>query len=350
MNKKKGILILFLILSFGIVGCGKEEQTTKEKTVIKNENAVVLKEKLNIEVNSEANILSLISDDNKTEITNKDEVIDTSILGEKEITIKYKKDNEEKEYKCKINIVDTVAPTIEYKETLTTTKGKKIDLLKGVTVKDNSKEQIKATVEGSYDINKTGNYKLKYVAIDSSGNKIEKDFTLKVNAKKTNSSSSVSNNTTNANTNTSNTTDNNSTSNTTTSNNTSNNNTSNSNTQTQTPPTPEPQKTCDLAKKQEIEDKCKETREKAEEVLATSTAKKNECLELLKVYGGYISETEYNLASKHTNSATEQATLTQRRGLSLSVEKWDDLIKKSEALIEDVNVSRVEMLKKINCL
>lgn len=75
---------------------------------------------------------------------------------------------------------DTIPPTIEYKKELTTTEGTEIDLLKDVKVNDNTGGYIKATVEGKYDFSKEGTYKLKYVAIDSSGNKTEEEFTLHV--------------------------------------------------------------------------------------------------------------------------------------------------------------------------
>lgn len=52
--------------------------------------------------------------------------------------------------------------------------------MKDVKVSDNSKEDIVATVVGEYDINKDGTYKLKYVAVDSSNNKVEEEFILVV--------------------------------------------------------------------------------------------------------------------------------------------------------------------------
>ena len=76
--------------------------------------------------------------------------------------------------------IDEIAPTIKYKKTLSTTVGKKINLLKKVKATDNIDEKVEVSVEGDYDFNKVGTYKLKYVAVDSSNNRTEKDFTLKV--------------------------------------------------------------------------------------------------------------------------------------------------------------------------
>ncbi len=163
--KKKILSILLLgVLVVSLTGCGNK--------------GVIVKDKLDFEIDSEVKIMSLISEKNEFEIINKDDIVDTSKIGKKEVTIKYIDNNKEKEQVVKINVVDTTKPTIEYKKELTTTEGIEIDLLENVKVSDNSKEDIVATVMGEYDINKAGNYNLKYVAVDSSNNKTEEEFTL----------------------------------------------------------------------------------------------------------------------------------------------------------------------------
>lgn len=79
-----------------------------------------------------------------------------------------------------LSVVDRESPKIIYTDHLETDVGKKIDLLKGVSATDNSGEEITVTVDGSYDIKKVGEYKLKYVALDSSLNKAEEEFVLSV--------------------------------------------------------------------------------------------------------------------------------------------------------------------------
>ncbi len=164
MERKLFSILLFGTLILGLTGCGNKE--------------VIVEDELDFEVNSEVKIMSLVSEKNELEIINKDDIVDTSKIGEKEITIRYKENNEEKEQVIKINVVDTTNPIIEYKKELTTTEGIEIDLLEDVKVSDNSKEDIVATIAGEYDINKAGNYNLKYVAVDSSNNKAEEEFTL----------------------------------------------------------------------------------------------------------------------------------------------------------------------------
>ncbi len=185
-------IIIFIMICFFVVGCGKTETPKQDE-----KESIILNDNLEFEINSELSLLSLVSEDNKVEIVSDDEIVDTSILGDKEITIKYLVNGKEEEKTFTITITDTQAPTIKFTKELSTTSGTKINLLKGVKVSDNSNEEINATIEGDYDFNKEGTYKLKYVAVDSSGNKKEEEFTLKVN-KKTTTSSSSSNATTKA--------------------------------------------------------------------------------------------------------------------------------------------------------
>lgn len=173
------IIIAIIILIIGIITSIILLNNKKEEP----KETIILKENLEVEINSEVNLLSFISEDNKTKIISEDETIDTSKLGEQEITIKYIDRNKEEEYTFKIKVVDTEVPTIEYEKEISITEGTEVDLLKDVKVSDNSKEEIKATIEGEYDINKVGTYNLKYIAEDSSKNKKEEEFTLIVNEK-----------------------------------------------------------------------------------------------------------------------------------------------------------------------
>ena len=82
---KKKILLGFLAIGFliTITGCG-------------NKN-VLVKEKLDFELNSEVKIMSLISAENELEIINKDDIVDTSKVGKQEVIIKYRDGAKEKE-------------------------------------------------------------------------------------------------------------------------------------------------------------------------------------------------------------------------------------------------------------
>ncbi len=188
MRKKKIVIIVSIILiiligislSYFLLNKDNSKEEVKEE---RQKETILLKDNLNYEINSEVKLLSLVSEDNKVKVLSEDETIDTSNLGEKEVAIKYEVEEQEETKTFKITIVDTQAPIIECKKELTTIAGTEIDLLKDVKITDNSKEEIKASVEGEYDFKKDGTYNLKYVAIDSSNNKTEEEFTLKVNKK-----------------------------------------------------------------------------------------------------------------------------------------------------------------------
>jgi len=191
------IIIVSIVLVGGVTTSAALLKNDKEYIVLKS---IVLIENLDFEINSEVTLFSLILSNNDLEIINEDLEINTSVLGKQELIIRYiNEKNEEVKRVFILNIIDTTPPVIEFKKELTTTVGKSIDLLKNVKVIDNSNEEIKATVEGEFDFNKVGEYHLKYVAIDSSENRTEEDFVLKVNRAPTNNNPPQNNNSNNNN-------------------------------------------------------------------------------------------------------------------------------------------------------
>ena len=108
-------------------------------------------------------------------------LIDTSNMGEINISLTVKPDwGSEQVFTYSVSVVDHESPNISFADYLETDIGNEIDLLQGVRVTDNSGEEISAAVEGSYDIHTLGEYRLTYVAYDSSMNKAEEPFTLAV--------------------------------------------------------------------------------------------------------------------------------------------------------------------------
>ena len=175
---KKFLILLTCVLM--LVGCGKKKEEVKENKVDPKVELTDVTVSINEEVTNKKGIVKI----EDGELLTEESPVDTSKLGEQEIVIKVKdKDGNEKEYTYKIIVEDKEAPVIEAKDSITTEAGTKVDLLKGVKVTDNSSEELKATVDGSYDFNKVGTYKLAYVAKDSSGNEARKDFSLIVKEK-----------------------------------------------------------------------------------------------------------------------------------------------------------------------
>lgn len=138
-------------------------------------------ENAEVGINESADNYQFVSELKNCEILTEKAQIDTKSLGEKVITLSVKSDlGSVKEYQYTVTVVDRESPKINCPASLQVNLGKETDLLKGVSASDNSKEEIAVTVEGAYDFNKIGEYKLKYIASDSSGNKAESDLILSV--------------------------------------------------------------------------------------------------------------------------------------------------------------------------
>ena len=179
-KRKNLMLFLFIFLFLLIVGYYLYHEYN-DYVNYKNRVSVAFKEDNNVEINSNVTILDFVNDIVNGVIINGDESIDTSSLGKKKVNVllKNNKDEEEK-VELLINVIDTQKPVIKAKPEVTVYVGDKIDLLSDVVVEDNSLEKVKALVVGEYDFNTIGEYKLKYEAVDSSDNKGEYEFILKV--------------------------------------------------------------------------------------------------------------------------------------------------------------------------
>lgn len=171
-NKKKKILLIGIIVLVILV-------TTICLLVFggKKSDLVLIKD-LNVEINSEVTLLSFVDEVKNGSVISEDKKIDTSKLGRQELAVEVKTGNKTKKYEFTINVVDTIKPEIDGISEITTTVGKKIDLLEGVTASDNSKEEIEVEIKGEYDYDKEGEYELEYSAKDSSGNETIQKFKL----------------------------------------------------------------------------------------------------------------------------------------------------------------------------
>lgn len=177
MKRTTKIIIITLILILIVIIFG----------LYLNSKKLILEYRDNLEVllNQEVYNLDNIKNIKNGKILTEKEQIDTTEISKKEITIKVENFFKKiKEYKYTITIVDKESPVITFKKDLETEQGEEINLLEDVKVEDNSKEEIKVTIEGEYDINKPSDYKLYYIAEDSSGNKTKEEFILHVKEKK----------------------------------------------------------------------------------------------------------------------------------------------------------------------
>ncbi len=176
--KKNTILILIgSIVLLGIIGIILFFKTSEVK--------VIFKEDSKVEIDEEVTNISFIKEVIGGNLKSKKEIIDTSSLGTKEISIMVSnRYGKEYTFKYNVKVIDTKKPTITYNKNIEIEVGDKVDLLKDVKVDDNSKEKIIVSISGDYDTSKAGEYIFYYVAKDSSGNETKEEAKLKVNAKK----------------------------------------------------------------------------------------------------------------------------------------------------------------------
>lgn len=174
MNKTKIVFISFLgiVLVLG---------STFLYYLLNRNVKVILKDNLDVEVYEDVSSLSFIKKIEKGSIVSSEEEVDTSILGKNDIHIKTKnKFGQEKDYSFSINVVDTKSPIIESENELSTIAGEDFNVLDNVKISDNSKEDIKASIDGYYDLSTPGEYKINVVAKDSSGNESKKEIVINV--------------------------------------------------------------------------------------------------------------------------------------------------------------------------
>lgn len=171
-SKKKKILIISLVSSF-IILLGVFIYFATSSDIF------TYKDKITIEVGEDIPTIKdylYKNNDKIKEITWKDiDNSDSKIykVGTYIGTFTYK--GEEKE--VKLIVKDTKSPEINgVKDIEVLAFTTKPDLLSEITADDNSKEEIKVEVKGEYNIEIPGEYNLSYVAKDSSGNEIIKEF------------------------------------------------------------------------------------------------------------------------------------------------------------------------------
>ena len=179
-NKKKTIILCSVVVLLLLGGLGIGGYFYYQSKGLK----VNLKKNITVNIFDEIYNTDGVKKIKNGTLISKKEKVDTSTLGDKKISLSIKDYfKKTKKYSYIIHVIDKEAPVINGSTKLSVEEGGEIDLLKDITVTDNSKEEIKATVEGEYDLKTPGVYSLNYVAKDSSGNESKTPFELEVTKK-----------------------------------------------------------------------------------------------------------------------------------------------------------------------
>ena len=174
-------LLILLLSIFILTGC-------KDKVYeVENSIGFSITEKVSVYDDVYLNdILKL--DDNNIIVLSDNYKIDTGELGSKEYELLYKIDNKNYLYKYSITVTDNEDPILFSGTNRTVVKGYDKDLCNLITYGDNYTGDLKCVINGDYDLNKVGTYKLVYSISDSSNNTKDINVTLNVVEKMKNSS------------------------------------------------------------------------------------------------------------------------------------------------------------------
>ena len=108
-----------------------------------------------------------------------DDILEKDTLG----SYKYTYENDNALYVINYKVIDNTPPLILGNNSFTIEKSKNIDLVNKQICIDDYNDKPNCYIEGDYDINKEGTYNLKYIAIDNSNNRNEKNIKLIVKNK-----------------------------------------------------------------------------------------------------------------------------------------------------------------------
>ena len=185
----KKIIILFIILIILVLG-GIFGYKAYINYKIENVEKIVVLHKDKIDVFENIKLKDLIKEINgeleenpkiKTTKTGKYKLKFKYYIPEEKITVPY-----EIEYE----VVDSIPPIISMINSKTVTVGTE-EIESSLFCGDNYDSKPNCFIDGNYDLNTVGEYKLTYKGIDSSNNEVSKDFTLYVKPKTTSGGSTT---------------------------------------------------------------------------------------------------------------------------------------------------------------
>ena len=175
------IIVILGIAAFFIINGKKDNKEIEidEKQIMEKEDYSIIKSEVEVYSNLKLEDVILMDDEF---ILRENPIIDTNSLGTKEYLVRYcHRDRDDcREEKIAIKIVDTTAPYIGVGDHYSHIINTNFTIDKDVICADNYDKSVICELDGEYDLNTLGEYPMKYTAVDSSGNKIEKEFSLRV--------------------------------------------------------------------------------------------------------------------------------------------------------------------------
>lgn len=173
-SKKRKTITYVIACIFFIVGC-----TTLTTLLVLSRTSYTLVDNPTFEINSKNTVSSLFTEISQGVIENPDIELDTTEIGSRNQTVVLisplgTKQNIDITY----HINDTIPPTITGEDVLSFKITEDINILGGYQANDNSEQEISLSIDGEYDLTVAGEYTIKIIATDKSGNHSVKEVQL----------------------------------------------------------------------------------------------------------------------------------------------------------------------------
>ena len=168
MNKKYSLLFVMIVLI--IVG----------SCYFYHRDMLFLLSNPVVEINGQFDYKEMIKEvkyGEKNDVYCDDSHLDLTQIGEYEVILVYR----DKEYPVIVEVADTIAPEITVTGELTVLLDSQPDLMQGLSIKDNSQQEIRLSIDATkLNMKQEGEYQIAYYAYDLSGNEAVASRTVKV--------------------------------------------------------------------------------------------------------------------------------------------------------------------------
>ncbi len=172
MFMKKKIMLLLITTSL-LTGCGYDKyEMPKDAYINLNKNSYLVFEDIKM--------ADLVKDTN-VEILNKDEYVVNDKTGNHTVTLDYKFKKRTYKFDITYELSDNESPfVLSAPSSKTVIKDAEFDPCESANFIDNYDREPKCRIEGEYNINKIGNYSVKYIFSDEANNETSRNLTVKV--------------------------------------------------------------------------------------------------------------------------------------------------------------------------
>ena len=167
MRKRKQIILLTFLIIFILSGCGKMQAT------------VSVKDNLNFRVYDKIKFSDLIDINDGYIVDDKEIFLDN--IGNNSVNIGYQDYKKHKaNIKVEFNVYDNTAPFLSMSNNVYKVVNNDFNLCNSAFYGDNYDRNVACLIDGDYDKDTVGAYKLNMIVRDASGNESNKEFTLHI--------------------------------------------------------------------------------------------------------------------------------------------------------------------------